>query len=96
MQSGRCCCPGGSTPQQFYRRRGFEVVQFCMGELRSIRSQSVNFMFFEVNLVSENCQVFHSINDHASPAGTLENVAVTRSTYHKMTLEDQTAASDRR
>ena len=36
MQSGRCCCPGGSTPQQFYRRRSFEVVQFCMGELRSI------------------------------------------------------------
>ena len=33
MQSGRCCCPGGSTPQQFYKRRSFEVVQFCMGEL---------------------------------------------------------------
>ena len=33
MQSGRCCCPGGSTPQQFYRRRSFKVVQFCMGEL---------------------------------------------------------------
>ena len=32
MQNGRCCCPGGSTPQQFYRRRSFEVVQFCMGE----------------------------------------------------------------
>ena len=36
MQSGRCCCPGGSTPQQFYRRRSFEVDQFCMGELQSI------------------------------------------------------------
>ena len=36
MPSGRCCCPGGSTPQQFYRRRSFEVIQFCKGELRSI------------------------------------------------------------
>ena len=41
MQSGRCCCPGGSTPQQFYRRRSFEVVQFCMGELRSIWDETV-------------------------------------------------------
>ena len=37
MQSGRCCCPGGSTPQQFYRRRSFEVDQFCMGELQSLQ-----------------------------------------------------------